>query len=293
MSEDARKRAADLAFWSGNVAPEAIAGSTSNHNFMVEDDGQRFFVRVADDAYEHAIFRFNEITVTQAAHAAGLSPDAVHHEDGVIVFEYVENGRPLAPSDLREAAVLERTVGLIGRCHLDLPGYLEVPGPMFWPFQAIRRNARILSDSGGRHARRIAGLMSACERLENAIGAIRPTFCHNDLRAANIIDDGERLWLVDWEFGGWNDPLYDLANLASSNLFDDDQESRLLELYRAVGEDDGGPRRFAAMKCTSLLRQATWSMVGELFSRMDIDFAGQSDDLLARFDAALKNFRTI
>jgi hypothetical protein len=47
------------------------------------------------------------------------------------------------------------------------------------------------------------------------------------------------------------------------------------------------------MKCTSLLRQATWSMVGELFSRMDIDFASQSDDLLARFDAAFKNFRAI
>ena len=56
-------------------------------------------------------------------------------------------------------------------------------------------------------------------------------FGHNDLLAANLIDDGERLWLVDWEYGGFNSPLFDLGGLASNNELPPELEEWLLEPY--------------------------------------------------------------
>ena len=51
--------------------------------------------------------------------------------------------------------------------------------------------------------------------------------------AANFIDDGQRLWLVDWEYAGFNSPLFDLGGLASNSEFSPEQAERGLEpLFR-------------------------------------------------------------
>ena len=74
-------------------------------------------------------------------------------------------------------------------------------------------------------------LLAAAEQLENSVGPIELVFGHNDLLAANLIDDGARLWLVDWEYGGFNSPLFDLGGLASNNELSPEQEDWLLEAY--------------------------------------------------------------
>ena len=72
MSDSALQRAKELPCWSGPVAPEPLGGGLSNTNFTVLDQGRRYVVRVGADAPEHAVWRFNELTVSRAAHLAGL-----------------------------------------------------------------------------------------------------------------------------------------------------------------------------------------------------------------------------
>ena len=76
--------------------------------------------------------------------------------------------------------------------------------------------------------------MAAAERLEQIVGQVEIVFGHNDLLAANLIDDGSRLWLVDWEYCGFNSPLFDLGGLASNNELSPALEEHLLELYFAA-----------------------------------------------------------
>ena len=159
-------------------------------------------VRIGDDRPEHAVFRYNEIAVSLAAHDAGLSPALLHHEPGALIFDYLTDAVSLDANDLRQDANRVHLTSLLGQCHLDLPSHLEVPGPMFWVFHLNRRYARIIMQHGGRMAPAITRLMALNDELETEIGPIQPVFCHNDLVAANIFDDGERYWLVDWEFGG-------------------------------------------------------------------------------------------
>ena len=60
--------------------------------------------------------------------------------------------------------------------------------------------------------------------LEKTIGTIDLCFGHNDLLAGNFIDDGRRLWLIDWDYAGFNSPLFDLANLPLNNEFQEKLE---------------------------------------------------------------------
>ena len=107
----------------------------------------------------------------------------------------------------------------------------------------------------------------------------------NDMLAANVLDDGTRLWLIDFDYAGFNTPLFDLAGLASNNELTPKQESQILEQYFEAPATDAVLHRFEAMKSASLLRETLWSMVSELTSTLDVDFAGYTAENLARFRA--------
>ena len=109
---------------------------------------------------------------------------------------------------------------------------------------------------------------------------------HNDLLPANFIDDGKRLWLIDWDYAGFNSPLFDLGNLCSNNEVAPEDEDWLLEAYFERPLDGDLKRRYGAMKCASLLRETLWSMVSEIHSTLDFDYAAYTRDYLARFDRA-------
>jgi thiamine kinase-like enzyme len=127
-------------------------------------------------------------------------------------------------------------------------------------------------------------LIVAAEAMERAVGPVDLVFGHNDLLAANLIDDGTRLWLVDFEYAGFGSPLFDLANLATNNQLPEDRERRLLEAYFDAAPGDGTWRAYAAMKCASLLRETLWSMVSEIHSTLDFDYAAYTAENLARFE---------
>jgi thiamine kinase-like enzyme len=285
MTEAAARKAASLACWQGRVEPLPLGGGISNHNFLIEHGGARYFVRIGDDLEVHGVLRRFELAASRAAHAAGLSPEVVHAEPGAMVFRHVE-GRTLAPEDVRAEAMLARIVPLLRRCHRELPRHFRGPAPMFWVFQVLRDYAARLAEEGHRLAGDLPRYLAAAERLEAAVGPIEVVFGHNDLLAANLIDDGARLWLVDWEYAGFNSPLFDLGGLASNNELAPNLEERLLELYFDAPVTDDLRRRYAAMKCASLLREAMWSMVSELHLLVDFDYVAYTAENLARFERA-------
>jgi thiamine kinase-like enzyme len=96
---------------------------------------------------------------------------------------------------------------------------------------------------------------------------------------------------VDWDYAGFNSPLFDLGGLASNNQLDPDQEARVLRAYFGAPADATLMRRYQAMKCASLLRESMWSMVSEIHSSLDFDYVGYTDENLARFEGAWADFQ--
>lgn len=294
MDEQARRQVMELDFWAGPVQVRALAGGLTNNSFLADDGTRKYVVRIGEDKPEHALFRYNEIAVSQAAYDAGLSPALLHHEPGALIFEYLGDAAALDAAALAQDVNLDRLAGLLGQCHLDLPGHLEVPGPMFWVFHLNRRYARIIVQHGGPMAPSVSRLMALNDELEAAIGPIQPVFCHNDLVAENILDDGQRYWLVDWEFGGWNDGLYDLASLAVNLDLEARAADELLHRYRRLSDaepDQSSRHRFRAWKCAALIWAGLWGGVGEMFPNLDFDYAEYARERLDLLDRASAEFR--
>ena len=273
-TQDSLARAARLSFWSGPVSPQPLAGGLTNTNCLVEDGGRKYVVRIGGDMIEHGIIRSTELAASHAAAEAGISPIVVHAEPGAMVIDFVE-GRSLTPADIRDERYLGRIVELLRRAHHDIPRFFRGPAPLFWVFQVIRDYTHTLE---------------AGERLEKAVGPVELVFGHNDMLAANLIDDGQRLWLVDWDYAGFNSPLFDLGGLASNNLLSRQQAERALELYFDRPLTDELRRRAAAMTAASLLRETMWSMVSELHSHLVFDYPAYTAEYLGRFKLALASF---
>lgn len=284
-----RSKAASLKLWQGAVDPQPLSGGITNVNFLVEDAGQRFVVRVGDDIPIHQVKRFNELAASRAAAAAGISPQVVHSEPGVLVLEYIE-GRTLAAEDLQRPEMLAQALPLVARCHRELPKYLRGAALAFWVFHVIRDYAWTLKEGESPHAALLPALTELAGKLERAVGPVEIVFGHNDLLPANFIDDGSRLWLIDWDYAGFNSPLFDLGGLASNNGLSAEQETWLLETYFERQVDDQLRHRYQAMKCASLLRETLWSMVSEIHSKIEFDYAAYTAENLARFHAAVEEF---
>jgi thiamine kinase-like enzyme len=290
MTESAADRIATLPCWSHAVDIEPLSGGMTNLNFKVRDGDQAYVVRLGEDDPIHLISRANEIASCEAAFAVGISPELVYHEPGILVVRFVE-GRVYGEADVRDDGNLHRIVALLRRFHHELPKRFNQVAVMFWVFQVFRHYQNLLTQGASAHAARLPELARIGRELETAVGPVEIVFGHNDLLAANFIDDGERIWLIDFDYAGFNSPLFDLANLASNNELSDAQERVLLEKYFGVAANDAVQRSFQAMKCASLLRETLWSMVSELYSRVDMDFADYTQKNLERFDAAYQDYR--
>lgn len=289
MSDPAVNRIKALPIWQGAIKVAPLGGGRTNLNFVVADNKGKYVVRIGEDIPAHHVMRFNELASSRAAHAAGLSPEVIFADDGLTVIAHIES-KTLSEADVGKPAYLGRIVGLMRRCHHDVPKHVRGPALVFWVFHVIRDYAATLLDHASPHAHHLPRYLDIAAKLEALIGPIELVFGHNDLMAANILDDGKRLWLIDWDYAGFNSPLFDLGGLASNNLLSETQESEMLEIYYGKPANAGLLRRYHAMKCASLLRETMWSMVSEAISDLEIDYAAYTTENAGRFEHAYDTF---
>lgn len=261
----------------------------TNRNYLVRDAGGRHVVRLGDDVPHHGIFRWHELAASRAAHAAGLSPEIEYAEPGVLVMRFIE-GRTLTPKDVRDSARVEAISAVLRKCHREVSQHLPGRTLKFCPFQTSRRYAAELRAAKSVWAGRLDELLALSARLERSIASSAVSFGHNDLLAGNLIDDGTRLWLIDWDYAAESSPLFDLANLATNNGIEGESEEALLEAYFEGTVEEAIVRDYRAMRVASLLRESLWSMVSELYPALDFDYARYTCETLARLEAEIARF---
>ena len=284
--QDPVTRALALPIWHGKAVASPLGGGITNLNVLVTDARRRAVVRIGDDIPVHQIMRFNELAASRAAHAAGVSPAVIHHEPGALVIDFVE-GRTMTAADLSGQELLEQALALVMHAHRDIPLHLRGPALTFWVFQVVRDYAATLEEGRSRHRDALQGLLDEAAQLEKAVGRIEMVFGHNDLLPGNFLHDGTRMWLIDWDYAGWGSPLFDLGGLAANVGLDTAQEGWMLGAYFGGPPDAALWTRYRAMKAAAALREAMWSMVQEIHSRLDFDYRAYTAEYLDTYRRAL------
>lgn len=252
---------------------ERIAGGLTNLNVKVtfgEEPQRTVMVRIStEDSALLAIDRAAEHANSLAAAETGVAPAVVCRSAaaGVLVVDWVE-GRTFSPVDVRDDANLPRIAAACRRLHA---------GPRFVGdfdmFQLQRRYLRIVTERGFRLPVGYLDLLPAFGSIGRALAVhATPTVpCHNDLLAENLIDDGSRLWLIDFEYAGNNDPCFELGNLASESGLSPGQLAELVRLYH--GRSDR--RLVARARLFGLASKYGWTLWGSIqdgVSTVDFDF---------------------
>jgi thiamine kinase-like enzyme len=277
-----------LGCWKAGILLEPLKGGLSNTSFVVTDGDEKFVARCGGDIPVHHVFRDRERAVSIAAHRAGLSPELVHAEPGIMVFRHIA-GHTYGEDDLR--ANIARIVPLIQKCHREVGRLIRGPAPFFWVFHVIRDYANRLRESGARPKAELDHYTSLAGAMEDAQLPLPIVFGHHDLLPGNFLDDGKRLWLIDWEYGGFGTPLFDLANIAANGSLTEDQERMLLESYFGPAPPAALQRAFDAMKAASALREAMWAMVSSVhLNAPGADYDAHAAEYLRRTDLALARF---
>ena len=166
---------------------------------------------------------------------------------------------------------------LLKNCHTEVGRHLRGPANIFWVFHVIRDYVRA--------DRCRPALPRVADRLEQAQVPLPIVFGHHDLLPGNFMDDGKRLWLIDWEYGAFGTAMFDLANLSSNGEFDAAQDEALLDAYFEARPTPTLRRAFAAMKAASALREALWAMVSDVHLKTPgVDYQAHAKEYLARFE---------
>jgi thiamine kinase-like enzyme len=144
----------------------------------------------------------------------------------------------------------------------------------FSAFQTNRTYAKTARSLGARLPEDMDSLLDDAQVLAHRITPFTPVLCHNDLLAANILDDGRDVWLVDWEYAGIGHPLFDLANVSATCAFPEPLERALLAAYRGAPEADSHDlAQLRLLKTVSLLREVLWALIQTVASDIDFDYA--------------------
>src|SRR5260370_9935440 len=180
------ERVERLACWPGGGALKPLKGGLTNISFVATDSTGKYVVRCGEDIPAHHVFRDRERAVSRAAFEAGLSPEVVHVEPGIIVLRFIA-GRTFEEADMR--ANIPDIVALLKTCHREVGRKLRGPANAFWVFHVIRDYVRLIDAD--------AKYLALSDKLEHQQVPLPIVFGHHDLLPGNFMDDGRRLWLID------------------------------------------------------------------------------------------------
>jgi thiamine kinase-like enzyme len=263
-----------------------LSGGLTNRNYKVTTPDGTFVARISSDGSELlAIDRDYEYRNSAAAAAAGAGAPVVEYrpQDRLLVIGYLE-GRTLGPADVAAAGNIARIAEACRRLHSG--GRF---GNDFDMFDIQRRYLSVARSRGFKIPAGYDDLLPQVSAAEKAL-AVRAEGtvpCNNDLLPANFIDDGERVWLIDYELSGNNDACFELGNIGAEAHLSDDALAGLVTAYY------GNPRRSKIARArllgglVGMYGWTLWGAIQHAASPIDFDFWSWA---MERFEGAARGF---
>jgi thiamine kinase-like enzyme len=248
-------------------------------------------LRIPGPGTSEYIDRGNEAVAAREAAKAGVAPAVLHfdEETGTMVTRFIEGADTMSPKRFRTH---QGAPGRAGQALRALHGSGAVFPYRFELFRMIDEYLAILSrkdvalPSGYHDVMREAerSVRSALEARELPLAA-----CHCDPLCENFLDDGRRMWIVDWEYSGMNDPMWDLGDLSVEASFDVQQDEAMIQAYFG-GEPRPAERgRIVLYKAMCDLLWTLWGLIQLANGNSADDFRSYADGRFARCKALMES----
>jgi thiamine kinase-like enzyme len=259
-------------------------GGLTNRVYRVGD----LCVRLPGAGTEEYIDRGNEAAAARAAAAAGVAPEVLLADPatGVMVTRLVPDAHTMTPEGFRTRPGAPARAG---RAFAQLHRSGQVFPFRFELFGMIDDYLRVLAGKDVALPEGYHGVVAEAGAVRAALGAhplpLAP--CHCDPLCENFLDTGARMWIVDWEYSGMNDPMWDLGDLSVEGGFSPAQDEEMLAAYFAgpVGAADRG--RMVIYKAMCDLLWTLWGLIQLANANPADDFRAYAETRFARCRALM------
>lgn len=262
-------------------------GGLTNLVYKVELGGEAFCLRVPGAGTEAYIDRRVEAVNARAAAAAGVSPEPLYiDEAGLMLTRFIEGAITMSPAAFRADT---GAVARAGRAFAALHRSGQSFAFRFELFAMIDDYLGVLDRLGAKLPEGYHDVVREAEPIRQAL-ASRPAPlapCHCDPLCENLLDTGERMWLVDWEYSGMNDPMWDLGDLSVEGGFDEAQDQALLEAYFAGPPRPADRGRMVIYKAMCDLLWTLWGLIQHANRNPADDFWAYAINRFARCRALM------
>lgn len=270
----------------GDIRAERLGGLT-NLVYRVRTPDRDYVLRVAGPGTESFIDRKVEAKNARAAAAAGVSPEVlfVDETDGLMLMPHIP-ATTMSPELFRSTPGAPARAGTaFARLH-DSGRTFEF---RFELFQMIDGYLKLLGELGATLPDGYHDVVQDAEAVREVLdakpGRLAP--CHGDPLCENFLDTGEAMWIVDWEYSGMNDPLWDLGDLSVEAGFSPEQDLEMMQAYRggSVSEADFG--RMVVYKAMCDLLWTLWGLIQHAQDNPAEDFWAYSIERFERCKALM------
>ncbi|MER9540644.1 phosphotransferase family protein [Mesorhizobium sp. M0437] len=286
MADDrARAALAAIPMLAGYDGPLERLGGLTNLVFR----GKDFCLRIPGKGTKEYINRANEAVAAREAAKAGVSPDVLHvdAETGVLVTRFVAGAETMSPEKFKTRPGSPARAGKAFR-------RLHTSGAVF-PFRfelfaMIDDYLKVLSTRDVALPAGYHDVVREAEAVRSALAAqsLPIVACHCDPLCENFLDTGDRMWIVDWEYSGMNDPLWDLGDLSVEGQFDEAQDEEMMRAYFG-GEPRPAERgRIVIYKAMCDLLWTLWGLIQLANKNPADDFRAYADGRFVRCKALME-----
>ena len=230
MSDDlalARKAIASVPFLKGYAGPIVRLGGLTNLVFQAGEH----CIRVPGKGTEEYINRANEAVAAREAAKAGVSPEVLYFDEkGVMVTRFIDGSQTMSPAAFK---LNEGAPARAGEAFRKLHVSGAVFPFRFYLFSMIDDYLKILSTKDVVLPKGYHDVLREAEEIRTALSQHPASLvaCHCDPLCENFLDTGERMWIVDWEYSGMNDPMWDLGDLSVEGKFGERQDEEMMRAY--------------------------------------------------------------
>ena len=214
----------------GAYSVERLGGLT-NLVFRIDSAGERYVLRIPGKGTEEYIDRKVEMHNARVAANSGVSAEVLYtNSNGILLMRHLDDCITMTP---REFARREGSAARAGRALKQMHDWPETFEFRFELFAMIDDYLAILDERKAQLPPGYAEVVESAAPVRTALqsnpAALAP--CHCDPLCENFLDNGERMWIVDWEYSGMNDPLWDLGDLSVEAGFTTAQDEEMMRAY--------------------------------------------------------------
>ncbi|MCP3687607.1 MAG: phosphotransferase, partial [Gammaproteobacteria bacterium] len=233
----------------------------TNRNYRVDCERGSFVLRLAGEGTSDYIDRKAELYNATIASNAGVNAKIVHFnvDTGTMICSYIDNARTMGIEAFRDLSALRRVSKAFRQLHdcgQDFQGSFAL-------FEQIDQYLAVLRDLNTEPPDGFADVQKGAEQVRAALSRhvlpVKP--CHCDPMVENCIDDGQRVFIIDFEYAGNNDPMWDLGDLSVEGDFTDEQDRVLLETYFGHSPSAFDAGRMVMYKAMCDLLWTLWAVV--------------------------------